>query len=86
MMNLSILSWNVRGLRCSEKSAVAKEGVRSSKANVVMLQETTMSMVDRSLLHQVSHFSILDGVCLPSLGYQGDLGNLRFESGGSGGL
>lgn len=50
MMSLSILSWNVRGLGCSEKRIVVKDIGSKHKADILLFQETKIKTLDRNII------------------------------------
>ena len=46
-MNLKILSWNVRGLNDRRKRLIVKNLLRGWKCDVICLQETKLTGMDR---------------------------------------
>ena len=53
MINLKILSWNVRGLNAFEKRMAVKSFVKGVRADVICLQETKMKIVDRGVMRDI---------------------------------
>ena len=48
-MNLKILSWNVRGLNDRRKRSIVKNLLRDWKCDVICLQETKLTSMDRQM-------------------------------------
>ena len=49
-MNLKILSWNVRGLNDCRKRSIVKNLLREWKYDVICLQETKLTGLDRQMV------------------------------------
>ena len=49
-MNLKILSWNVRGLNDCRKRSIVKNLLREWKCDVICLQETKLTGLDRQMV------------------------------------
>ena len=52
-MNLKILSWNVRGLNDRRKRSIVKNLLRGWKYDVICLQETKLTGMDRQIVGSV---------------------------------
>lgn len=50
---MKIISWNVRGLGSPVQKATVKEVIRSSKADVVLMQETKLRTMSNSTVKEV---------------------------------
>lgn len=71
--DLTILTWNVRGLNDAAHRELVREVITCSKPNIVCLQETKISTFNRSLAYETL------GQCLDSfleLGAQGTRGGI----------
>lgn len=53
MKSMDIISWNVRGLGRSDKRLAVKKLVRRHKVEVLMLQETKISINVARIIHEV---------------------------------
>ena len=49
-MNLKILSWNVKGLNDRRKRSIVKNLLRGWKCDVICLQETKLTGMDRQMV------------------------------------
>ena len=63
-MNLKILSWNVRGLNDCRKRSVVKNLLREWKCDVICLQETKLSGLDRQMVGSLWSCPFVDWVAL----------------------
>lgn len=72
-MNFSILSWNVKGIGRVEKHLQIKDIVNSSSVELVVQLETKLKSISRNFLRQICHFSLVNGICLPSRGLAGGI-------------
>ena len=63
-MNLKILSWNVRGLNDFRKRLIVKNLLREWKCDVVCLQETKLSTLDRQMVCSLWSCPYVDWVAL----------------------
>jgi len=63
-MNLKILSWNVRGLNDFQKRLIVKNLLREWKCDVVCLQETKLSPLDRQMVCSLWSCPYVDWVAL----------------------
>ena len=52
-MNLKILSWNVRGLNDRRKHSIVKNLLHGWKCDVICLQETKLTSMDRQMVGSV---------------------------------
>lgn len=68
-----VLSWNGRGLESNEKRVVVKAMVNSSKACVVIGQETKLGILNRNLLGEVCSLHLVDGIYFPFVGSSGSI-------------
>lgn len=57
---MKIVSWNVRGLSCSTKRSFLKYSLRSIRAELILLQETKIGMVDDKLVRSLKPFKNAD--------------------------
>lgn len=67
-MSIKILSWNVRGLNNRDRRRLLKEMVRKSKAEVVLVQESKLELVDCWVIYDLNSFSRTGWISLPSIG------------------
>ncbi|KAK9154427.1 hypothetical protein Sjap_001907 [Stephania japonica] len=63
---MKIMTWNVRGL-----GRLVKKVVEKNKPDILVLQETKVETVDRSLLSTIWVSRFKGWVCLPSIGRKG---------------
>ncbi|KAL0011411.1 hypothetical protein SO802_006519 [Lithocarpus litseifolius] len=66
-MNLKILSWNVRGLNDFRKRLVVKNFLRQWKCDVVCLQETKLTGMDRQMVGSLWSCPFVDWVALDAV-------------------
>lgn len=65
---MKIISWNVRGLGCQIKWASVKKVIRQSRADIVLLQETKLSVVSDIIVKEVWGYSSARWMCCESVG------------------
>ncbi|KAG6660252.1 hypothetical protein CIPAW_03G092400 [Carya illinoinensis] len=70
-MKPKILSWNVRGINDVNKHLRIRSLLRSWKINIVCLQETKLSFIDRNIIHSLWGCSFVGCSYLASLGASG---------------
>ncbi|KAK9930230.1 hypothetical protein M0R45_027274 [Rubus argutus] len=70
---MKIISWNIRGMGSRSKRRVIKEKILTSKADVVILQETKKEVIHRKLIGSIWGVRYTDWVSLPSLGSSGGI-------------
>ena len=63
-MNLKILSWNVRGLNDRRKRSIVKNLLHGWKCDVICLQETKLTGMDRQMVGSVWSCPFVDWVAL----------------------
>ena len=63
-MNLKILSWNVRGLNDGRKRLIVKNLLRDWKCDVIFLQETKITGMDRQMVGNLWSCPFVDWVAL----------------------
>ena len=63
-MNLKILSWNVRGLNDRRKRSIVKNLLHGWKCDVICLQETKLTGMDRQMVGSVWSYPYMDWVAL----------------------
>ena len=63
-MNLKILSWNVRGLNDCRKHSIVKNLLREWKCDVICLQETKLTGLDRQMVGNLWSCPFVDWVAL----------------------
>ena len=66
-MNLKILSWNVRGLNDCRKRSIVKNLLREWKCNVIYLQETKLTGLDRQMVGSLWSCPYVDWVALDAV-------------------
>lgn len=66
-MNLKILSWNVRGLNDIRKRSIVKNLLREWKCDVICLQETKLSSLDRQMVGSLWSCPYVDWVALDAV-------------------
>ena len=66
-MNLKILSWNVRGLNDRRKRSIVKNLLRDRKCDVICLQETKLTGMDRQMVGNVWSCPFVDWVALDAV-------------------
>ena len=66
-MNLKIPSWNVRGLNDRRKRSIVKNLLRDWKCDVICLQETKLTGVDRQMVGNVWSCPFVDWVALDAV-------------------
>jgi exonuclease III len=69
--NLSILSWNVRGLDDQNKCSLVKDTVRAAKASIACFQETKLEVISYVKLVTFVPPSLFTYSFLPSIGTKG---------------
>ena len=67
LMNLKILSWNVRGLNDCQKRLIVKNLLREWKCDVICLQETELSSIDRQMVGNLWSCPFVDWVALDAV-------------------
>lgn len=67
LMIIKILSWNVRGLGNRDRRRMVKEMVQRSKADLVLVQESKLEIVNRMIISEISSFLSTGWVFLPSV-------------------
>lgn len=70
---MKIISWNVRGLGSPVQKATVKEVIRSSKADVVLMQETKLRTMSNSTVKEVCGSGSFVWVCRDSVRSQGGI-------------
>ncbi|KAK9902279.1 hypothetical protein M0R45_001786 [Rubus argutus] len=70
---MKIISWNVKGLGSRSKRRVLKEKLVSSKADIVILQETKKEVIQRKLIGSIWGIRSSDWVSIPSNGRSGGI-------------
>lgn len=68
---MKILTWNVRGLESARKICIIKEALRVAKADIVMLQETKLEVVDNKWVRSIWGIRNKEWSFLPSIGALG---------------
>lgn len=68
---IEMISWNVRGLGSREKKAAVKDVIRKFRAELVLIQESKLTVVTGSLVKEVWGGSTADWVCRQSVGASG---------------
>lgn len=68
---MKVLSWNVMGLGSLVKKAFVKDGIRNSKANIMLMQETKLSFMSNSTVKAVCGSASFDWVCRDVVGSAG---------------
>ena len=66
-MNLKIISWNVRGLNDSRKCLIVKNLLREWKCDVICLQETKLTGLDRQTVGNLWSCPFVDWVALDAV-------------------
>ena len=66
-MNLKILSWNVRGLNDCRKHSIVKNLLREWKCDVICLQETKLTGMDRQMVGNLWSCPFVDWVALDAV-------------------
>ena len=66
-MHFKILSWNVRGLNDSRKRLIVKNCLREWKCDVICLQETKLSGMDRQMVGNLWSCPYVDWVALDAV-------------------
>ena len=66
-MNLKILSWNVRGLNDCRKRLIVKNLLRDWKYDVICLQETKLTGMDRQMVGNLWSCPFVDWVALDAV-------------------
>ena len=66
-MNLKILSWNVRGLNDRRKRSIVKNLLRDWKCDVICLQETKLTGMDRQMVGNLWSCPFVDWVSLDAV-------------------
>ena len=66
-MNLKILSWNVRGLNDCRKHSIVKNLLREWKCDVICLQKTKLSGLDRQMVGSLWSCPFVDWVALDAI-------------------
>ena len=66
-MNLKILSWNVRGLNDRRKRSIVKNLLCDWKCDVICLQETKLTGMDRQMVGNVWSYPFVDWVALDAV-------------------
>ena len=72
-MNLTILSWNVRGLNVVEKRLQIRNLLRTWRADIVCLQETKLEWITRGIVRSTWGCSYVDWLYLGSEGTSGGI-------------
>lgn len=73
MKDLTILSWNVRGINNPVASRNVSRAIRESKANVICIQETKNSGWSDSLMNSIWDSENHDWIVVNSIGNAGGL-------------
>ena len=68
MDNISILSWNVRGLNCRARRDTVRTMVEDARASIVCLQETKLDAVTDGLMLSMMGIQFRDFAYLPANG------------------
>ena len=63
-MNLKILSWNVKGLNDRRKRSIVKNLLRDWKCDVICLQETKLTGMDKQMAGNLWSYPFVDWVAL----------------------
>uniref|UniRef100_A0A7C8YQP7 Endonuclease/exonuclease/phosphatase domain-containing protein n=1 Tax=Opuntia streptacantha TaxID=393608 RepID=A0A7C8YQP7_OPUST len=71
--NINIISWNVRGLNCPNKSGDVKWVLRNFRCDIAILQETKMEEVNFSTAFSLWGRRSVDWLVLPSVGRSGGI-------------
>lgn len=75
--SMRIVSCNVRGLRNASKRRAIKESLKKVKANIMMLKEIELEMIDSTWVRSIWCFSNKKWAFLPSIGSSGVGGGLN---------
>ena len=67
LMNLKILSWNVRGLNDCWKRSIVKNLLREWKCDVICPQETKLTGMDRQMVGNLWSCPFVDWVALDAV-------------------
>lgn len=65
---MKVLCWNVRGLGSPVKKATVKYVICSSKADIVLIQETKLSSMSNATVTEVCGSGSFDWVCRDAMG------------------
>ncbi|KAK9951572.1 hypothetical protein M0R45_007010 [Rubus argutus] len=68
---MKIVTWNVRGLGSKGKRAVIRSMLMGVGADIIILQETKMPEVERSLVSSIWGARFKDWVSIPAIGTSG---------------
>ena len=66
-MNLKILSWNVKGLNDCRKRSIVKNLLREWKCDVICLQETKLTGMDKQMVGNLWSCPFVDWVALDAV-------------------
>ncbi|GMI63699.1 hypothetical protein HRI_000039200 [Hibiscus trionum] len=66
MKNCYFISWNVRGLGKMEKVRAVCRTIKSSKASVVFIQESKLSMVKHWVIEHLRKIMFVEVAIVPS--------------------
>lgn len=50
---MKIISWNVRGVGSSMKTAIIKNSIRNAKADLVLIKESKMSSINDKIIRKI---------------------------------
>ncbi|GMI73679.1 hypothetical protein HRI_001037200 [Hibiscus trionum] len=73
MQNLSILTWNVRGLGSSERIRMVRNLIKEKKPKLIFLQETKLANFTPATLRRLGCSKDMSSVFAPALGSAGGL-------------
>lgn len=70
---MKVYLWNVRGLGDRDKRAAVKDVIRSSKADIVLIQKSKLSSMSDLLIKEVCGSASFDWICLDAVGSSGGI-------------
>lgn len=71
--NLSVLSWNVRGLNCPDRRAAIYETVNATPCHIICFQETKLEHVDPFTASHLGGHRLKNFAQCPTLGTRGSI-------------
>ncbi|GMI72472.1 hypothetical protein HRI_000916500 [Hibiscus trionum] len=72
-MKLSILSWNIRGVRRKEKIRAVRKVIKKNKPKIIFLQETKLESISAKLVKAIWNDGVVKSAFSPALGSAGGL-------------
>lgn len=68
---MKIITWNVRGMRCRDRTAIIGKYLHSWKADIVLIQETHLHSLSGEISRSFDRFAFDGHVMIPSVGRGG---------------